>query len=280
MKLSRENERALFSSSMEMEAICQPLFQNTPIDYFDYERYYCNGEGLLLTNNPDVLSSVVSKGTYPDLNELNQLLAEKSSVVFLSERFPISRHMPKEMVSQYADKIKTSSHAGVYNRIYLVSKHDDYFRVCGFGAKKDSPELFEFFINSIPLLEQFIDYFECEGHDLIQQEGRRKNIFPDNDHILTLDDEEDGLAKKTGLNLRINNKTIYLTSREKECLALYLQGYTAKEIADVLKISHRTIERHIYSAKKAIGPVSRDYLRKVFVFQNNLQESAGLLETI
>ena len=280
MKLSRENERVQFPPSADMEAVCQPLFQNTPIDYFDYERYYCNGEGLLLTNNPDALSSVASKGGYPDLNELNQMLAEKSSVVFLSERFPISRHMPKDMVEKYADKIKTSSNVGVYNRIYLVSKHDDYFRVCGFGSKKDSPALFEFFINSIPLLEQFIDYFECEGHDLIQREGRRKKIFPDQDRPLTLDDEEEGMTKKAGLNLRINNKNIYLTSREKECLALYLQGYTAKEIADVLKISHRTIERHIYSAKKAIGPISRDYLRKVFVFQNNLQTSAGLIETL
>lgn len=42
---------------------------------------------------------------------------------------------------------------------------------------------------------------------------------------------------------------IYLSERETECLQLYTQGKTAKEIAKIVNLSHRTVENYIYNIK-------------------------------
>ena len=44
-----------------------------------------------------------------------------------------------------------------------------------------------------------------------------------------------------------------LTKREQECLLLFLNGYTAKETAQVLNLSYRTIEEHLEKLKVKLG---------------------------
>ncbi len=41
-----------------------------------------------------------------------------------------------------------------------------------------------------------------------------------------------------------------LTNREKEIMNLVIQGKQNKEIADLLRISHNTVEKHLTSAYK------------------------------
>lgn len=43
-----------------------------------------------------------------------------------------------------------------------------------------------------------------------------------------------------------------LTAREVECYFLLARGYRAKEIARVLSISHRTVEKHIENIKSKL----------------------------
>ncbi|HRH88328.1 MAG TPA: response regulator transcription factor, partial [Rubrivivax sp.] len=44
-----------------------------------------------------------------------------------------------------------------------------------------------------------------------------------------------------------------LTPRQREIIALLVEGRSAKEIARVLDISHRTVEYHKYQAMEALG---------------------------
>jgi DNA-binding NarL/FixJ family response regulator len=44
-----------------------------------------------------------------------------------------------------------------------------------------------------------------------------------------------------------------LTPRQREILRLLVEGHSAKEIAKVLDISHRTVEYHKYQAMEALG---------------------------
>lgn len=51
----------------------------------------------------------------------------------------------------------------------------------------------------------------------------------------------------------ISIESILLSKREWECATLILAGKTSKEIARVLKLSHRTIEDYIYRMKKKLN---------------------------
>ena len=44
-----------------------------------------------------------------------------------------------------------------------------------------------------------------------------------------------------------------LTPRQREIIALLVEGRSAKEIARLLDISHRTVEYHKYQAMEALG---------------------------
>jgi DNA-binding CsgD family transcriptional regulator len=51
-----------------------------------------------------------------------------------------------------------------------------------------------------------------------------------------------------------------LTAREREVLRLAANGYTSKEIAQLITIAHRTVERHIENARLKLGARNRAHL--------------------
>jgi LuxR family quorum sensing-dependent transcriptional regulator len=55
-------------------------------------------------------------------------------------------------------------------------------------------------------------------------------------------------------------KKSLLSPREVEVLEFIVQGYSAKETAEMLSLSHRTIERHIDNARNKLGARNRPHL--------------------
>lgn len=51
-----------------------------------------------------------------------------------------------------------------------------------------------------------------------------------------------------------------LSAREVEVLELIVQGYSAKQTADKLSLSHRTVERHMDNARSKLGARNRPHL--------------------
>ncbi len=55
-------------------------------------------------------------------------------------------------------------------------------------------------------------------------------------------------------------KKSVLSPREVEVLKFIVQGYSAKETAEMLSLSHRTVERHIDNARNKLGARNRPHL--------------------
>ena len=51
-----------------------------------------------------------------------------------------------------------------------------------------------------------------------------------------------------------------ITGREKECMSLIAQGYTMKNAAKKLCISHRTVEQHLRNVKDKLGLNTKNQL--------------------
>lgn len=58
-----------------------------------------------------------------------------------------------------------------------------------------------------------------------------------------------------------------LSPREKQCLAYYLKGKTAKETAHLLKLSYRTIEDYFTSIKNKLCCRNKRDLISLFIFK-------------
>lgn len=72
------------------------------------------------------------------------------------------------------------------------------------------------------------------------------------------DSQQMSLNPKSPNPLKINKN--YLSKRELECLHLTIKGYTAKRIARVLDISHRTVEEYLVNIRLKIGANSKSEL--------------------
>lgn len=57
--------------------------------------------------------------------------------------------------------------------------------------------------------------------------------------------------------MEVVSKAKLLTKREIEVLGWVAQGKSAREIAEILKITKRTIDEHVRSAVKKIGATNR-----------------------
>jgi len=55
---------------------------------------------------------------------------------------------------------------------------------------------------------------------------------------------------------------VELTCREQECLFYFFKGFTTKEIAKKLDISHRTVEDYLASVRRKYGCSNKFELRK------------------
>lgn len=51
----------------------------------------------------------------------------------------------------------------------------------------------------------------------------------------------------------MDGELVKLSRREVDCMQLLIAGKTAKQIADALYISHRTVEKHIENVKIKTG---------------------------
>ncbi len=73
-----------------------------------------------------------------------------------------------------------------------------------------------------------------------------------------------GEIGQTGGNAGINQQAIYavsqLTPKQKEVVELVVKGYTNKEIAELLKVSKKTVDNHVSTILKKMGVTRRTQL--------------------
>lgn len=61
------------------------------------------------------------------------------------------------------------------------------------------------------------------------------------------------------VQLKPEDRSLYLTDREKECLFWVCEGKTAWEISKILGVTERTVTFHLTSAMKKMGAVNRQH---------------------
>ncbi len=238
-------EHSAYKYASDVKQICEHLFANTPIHYFAICRAYKNGDysGLL----SDIrFADFYLKNDYQDIG------VERQMVTLASHDLPwnLDAYKPTSRKVQllYDAMIQLGHGSGI---LIPVNETAEYKEGCiittPYAADSHDPYLIE----NIPLLKNFILYFrEKLQMDKQLQKGyniRYESRIPNNSIAVADDPTTKFTIKKYYLGGPFND--IAFSKREAECLQQLFYGKTAKMIAQILQISHRTVESHIEKIK-------------------------------
>lgn len=273
-------ERQLDSKFVETEKICHHLFKNSLIKYFVYNRIYDSGEIKSLTTNIDIAAKTLINNWMPTRDELKIFCSLGMNISFLSAYLPLPMG-DKIAAEKFEQLISLGMQHSIYNALVVVDRIEDYFRVCCFGTKGNKNTVINYFLNAIPMLKRFVNYFEVAGEHLISHySDASKIIMPHyaDKLILTVQDHQElSYMDDWFFALPPTSKGGHssITEREKECLVLLSQGYTMKKAAVKLNISHRTVEQHLRNIKEKLKLSTRNQLVEYWHALNSGQKSDG-----
>ena len=146
----------------------------------------------------------------------------------------------------------------------------------------DNRSIINFYLNALPYLERFVRYFDFHATGIIDSQLKEFNIVLPGYHSKLVEEKYNITLPLLNTNdLSITNDIagkkiieIELTSREKSCLELTAQGYTMKNAARRLEISHRTVEQHLRNIKDKLGLSTKNQLVEIWheYTRNNNEE--------
>ena len=154
-------------------------------------------------------------------------------------------HTTQMLIKNHSDRclsinkffeISASSH----NLHYYKKVNDSIDHLYTFSFFCSETEFQEIILNKQNDLLRFIDHHNLLNDNLIA------NAFVDNNfifHMPVMTVEKDD-SKKIYFNSK-TNLTLLLTRKQRICINYLTQGLAAKEIANQLNLSHRTIQHHL-----------------------------------
>lgn len=142
-----------------------------------------------------------------------------------------------------------------------------------FATKRDNKEKTELYKNSLDDFFLFINYYKEKARDLIKESSAHPFFLEGQVSIKNFENQFSTKLNCKSMDLNrfyvseFDDK--YLTKREAVVLFLMLKSFSAKEIARVLSISHRTVEDYVEKIKFKLGCFSKKELH-IFIYENNL----------
>lgn len=236
---------------IEFQKIVSPLLVNFPVSYLMYLRFFKNGHYLVLCNNIRPIELYLG----------HNLLNEK---VFLQEFTFIEKNSINKYLWPLHNCHKSSglsmlSENNMWHGINVNYNTDNYLETFVFFTQKENEQVIDLYLNHFYILERFIVYFRNKAQHLINCSNKKAFAFSPfyKKEINNLATQETPLfyAKNNFFNstiihkIYLNHGNTYIPYQASKCLYYYTLGKSMKEIACILSISHRTVERHLQNIK-------------------------------
>lgn len=157
----------------KVQEICSHLVDNSPISYFDYQRFYSDGKYLSLTTNPELIDAFLHHEIYPTSNELRE---NKSRIVLLSDAIELPLAAEDEQKWIIGNKISLQNK--IAHRFYIVNNTQKFVETFCFGSNIAERRLIELFINNMSLWERFITYFNKQIKMNFKIDEEKKIVLP------------------------------------------------------------------------------------------------------
>jgi DNA-binding CsgD family transcriptional regulator len=264
-----QQNHAAFSLQCHINELCQHLFKESMINYFNFERFYYTGKYFTIGNYPIEQHQVLydyyfRQHNYPRLKEFQDF---KHRYALLSCAID---------GDEYAQKIKKNIALAFETKVshrFIICEHntiEKYYELFSFGVKLKSSQAMLQLTGQVDLMEKFVVYFKIKAKPLIKSLEKNSFYLPkfldevivsdfvrgpyfsppelEKNVIITRQGDQNIYQRKKIL-LSESGEHVKLTSREAECLQHLSKGSSLKEIAKQLHISPRTVETHLNHIK-------------------------------
>ncbi len=252
--LSHFNEHPAYILGDKITDICAPLFNNFTINHFDYSIRY------LKSDKNDMPNIIAIAGG--DKNWFRHYLQSDYNFLYNGRK----THSWQSVMSSEAleDAATNFNH---YNGIIFEKVNSEYIEFFGFASPNECTPV-EFCSNK-KLLNQFILYFKDKARDILKTIEKEPICFPKS-RFLNIEDSDQPYTefcqaiRIRKLPLRFRTQEVIFSQREFDILSLLVKGKTMREIASILKISPRTVETYIYTAKDKTNTFTTSRLLDLF----------------
>lgn len=233
------------------EPVVAKLMQDLSMNFISYTEVDAMGVGITLSNNSSMFRDFVELGyqlvcPFPD---------RRSQTKF---RYFIDEN------ADYSDEVAHSIKAyGIQRVLSFVDISSGTLKILCVGFSSSNALV----INRCLSEEVYLRYMMTELSLIIEKESRYKFQFiapTDNAGTSVQTD----LQKLAGYIPRLSplvDDYMRLTSQEQRVINYTLRGFNAKQIADMLCVSSRTVEHHFYQLKHKIDCSSKHDIVKYFM---------------
>ena len=245
----------VFSTLPEVIEICRFLLPYGITNFF-YMRVFDDHKLFALINNPDYLKYFVKK---------EYKLTPPIPPFCLREKF-FYLGLPQDSSPFNQVYYEARNLFNIDHIIYLIERYDDYYDTYSFASTPNNPQIINFYLNNMELLEKFKFFFKEKAAKLIERSYENRVIIPPekrpsfgglNNPVNKNDmDYPQGLLPQMSIrhyNIDYHNKKISLTQREIESIQCLCHGYSIKEAARHLAISPRTVESYLNNVKDKLN---------------------------
>ncbi len=263
-KLFKNHIAYQYTSSLadEIDKLWEPFSQISGMNKFSHIRIFKDWKYLMHTNveNSFLQDYIInSKGIGEDF-------ADQMTKILLNT--PYFYCWPILKQNDFYDFLR---YHNLWNGLSVYVKSSDYVDIYDFTPTQENCDAKHFLLNNRTFVHDFIKIYTHRYKHTIDNHseeirgtlGCKKPIDPEantsNQNRYLLQEQKDKLlVDKKG-------KTIIVTHRQYEC-AYYLSiGKTAKEMAIILGLSHRTVEKHIDQLKEKLDLYSKSELMSLAI---------------
>lgn len=241
------DKRYLAQSSADVAELCTPLARTFHINHFNYRRTYTDGKRITLTNDPRWLEHYYEAGynvtpTFEkERNESNSNRLTLWTELYDNDFF----------LNIFLD---AKNNFNIDQGFTITEVSNDYIELYHFAGDSQFHQNTDYFVENLDLLQHFIRYFRDKGQPLIEEAKAHAAISPMTPEIITETRGFENHLLRDPQKYRLAHKDDkgelqVLTARETECLAYSIMQYPMREIANILRISPRTIECHLNALK-------------------------------
>lgn len=249
------------------------LYKRLGIIAFTFSRVYKDGSRCELWSEMDAFTHTFVKAQSIDRVYTPPLFNNLTFAIYdiVTESFPSPvRNKISKQLRMLEDSFELS------NCIVLIDYHDEYTEYCMFYTPKKDTQAINRYLNNLEYLKSFRRYFRHMAKDSIYEASADKIVKPwraiNNDSSLLKMDMAKQIITTSGSSISsvsevkkiftgVGNKqlvantdsSVRLTAREEEVSSFIVDGSTAKEIAEVLHISPKTVEKHILNINNKFG---------------------------
>ena len=241
----------------KMLRICEPLQKFLGINYFTYHSLSSEGGWCPIVSRLDWAEYYTESQLYlPDPFLVHPRFYRSGAVMWQSMLDPDQY----QEILDYAGEKFDMAHGMI-----LVEKAADRCEFFGFTAPKNHGQIYHTYLNDMPLLKKFCQYFKEEMAPIIKMAQQ--------DPVDLLGLKGDAFEKDLSFGFADKPKNLFVKSihaepsiklsrREQECLRLYLDDARMIDVAQKLGLSIRTVEAYLTSLKTKLDCLNKAELLK------------------